>query len=71
MFEGKNMFKVSGGPDNEEHYRHHLAHMVSLLGPPPVDFLQRSETGKPWEYFDAQGEIDLAAFSLVHRLTAN
>ncbi|KAI0760090.1 CDK4/6 [Fomes fomentarius] len=55
MFQGRDMFKVTGGPDNEEHNRYHIAHMVSLLGPPPVDFLKRSETGEPWEYFDAQG----------------
>ncbi|KAI0760098.1 kinase-like domain-containing protein [Fomes fomentarius] len=61
MFQGKNMFKVNGGPDNEEHNRYHLAHMVSLLGPPPIDFLKRSETGEPWEYFDAQGNWISAA----------
>ncbi len=62
MFQGRNMFKVSGGPDNEEHNRYHIAHMVSLLGPPPVDFLKRSVTGEPWEYFDAQGESNFAVF---------
>ncbi len=65
MFQGKNLFKVSGGPDNEEHNRYHIAHMVSLLGPPPVDFLKRSETGEPWEYFDAQGESSLAAHAYI------
>ncbi|TFK89729.1 kinase-like protein [Polyporus arcularius HHB13444] len=55
MFQGKNMFKVTGGPEDEAHDRYHIAHMVSLLGPPPVDFLKRSETGEPWKYFDAQG----------------
>lgn len=38
---------------NEEH----LAEMVSLLGPPPVDFLQRSE--RSWRYFDEQGALSL------------
>jgi len=33
---------------------HHLAHMVALLGPPPVDVLQRSSIAS--EYFNSDGE---------------
>ncbi|KAM5541937.1 hypothetical protein V8D89_004247 [Ganoderma adspersum] len=33
---------------------YHLAHMVALLGPPPVDLVQCSMTDTPWRYFDRQ-----------------
>ncbi|RDX56480.1 kinase-like protein [Lentinus brumalis] len=56
MLEGRNMFKITGGPEKKPHNLYLLAHMVSLLGPPPVDFLKRSETDEPWKYFDAQGK---------------
>ncbi|KIY53613.1 kinase-like protein [Fistulina hepatica ATCC 64428] len=55
---GRNMFKVRGGPDNEEADVYHLAHMVALLGPPPVDFFRRWTTDTPWEYFDEEGECE-------------
>ncbi|KAH9900742.1 kinase-like domain-containing protein [Cubamyces lactineus] len=42
-------------PGSRRNGRHHIAHMVSLLGLPPVDFLKRSETGEPWKCFDTQG----------------
>ncbi|KIY50014.1 putative CDK4/6 [Fistulina hepatica ATCC 64428] len=58
---GRNMFKVSGGPDNEEADVYHLAHMVALLGPPPVDFLRRCTTDTPWQYFDEEGNWKGAA----------
>ncbi|PIL32639.1 hypothetical protein GSI_05343 [Ganoderma sinense ZZ0214-1] len=57
MFEGTHMFKTAGGPENKYRTVNHLAHMVSLLGPPPVDFLKRTEVDWiPWKYFDKQGE---------------
>ncbi|KAJ9253104.1 hypothetical protein DTO207G8_4405 [Paecilomyces variotii] len=51
LFEGSQMFfaRRNGLLSNEEH----LAEMVSLLGPPPADFLQRSE--RSWRYFDDRG----------------
>ncbi|KIY50040.1 kinase-like protein [Fistulina hepatica ATCC 64428] len=55
---GRNMFKVRGGPDNEEADVYHLAHMVALLGLPPVDFLRRRTTDTPWRYFDGEGECE-------------
>ncbi|KIY50038.1 putative CDK4/6 [Fistulina hepatica ATCC 64428] len=61
MYMGDNMFNVSGGPDNEEADVYHLAHMVALLGPPPVDFLRRCTTDIPWEYFDEEGNWKGAA----------
>ena len=42
-------------PEEEEYSnRHHLAEMIALLGPPPVDFLRRSHTSS--EYFDEDGK---------------
>ena len=55
MFEGKNMFNVTGGPEGQVGDLYHLAHMVALLGPPPVELLQRS-TIDVGQYFDAQGK---------------
>ena len=57
------MFRVPSGLDYEGKMRHHMAHVVSLLGPPPVDFLKRSETEEPWKYFDAQGERALLCYT--------
>ncbi|KAI0654569.1 kinase-like domain-containing protein [Cubamyces menziesii] len=51
MFQGTRLFETAAGPDS----RQHIAHMVSLLGLPPADFLRRSETGEPWKYFDTRG----------------
>lgn len=50
------MFKATGGPEKKQLNLYHLSHMVSLLGPPPVDFLKQSETDTPWQYFDQEGE---------------
>ncbi|RPD62061.1 hypothetical protein L227DRAFT_573937 [Lentinus tigrinus ALCF2SS1-6] len=61
MFLDKNMFKVTGADNEDDHPRYHIAHMVSLLGPPPVDFLMRSVAGEPWKYFDARGNWTGAA----------
>ena len=30
-----------------------MAEMIAVLGPPPLDYLQRTETS--WEYFDRAG----------------
>ncbi|PIL26709.1 hypothetical protein GSI_11188 [Ganoderma sinense ZZ0214-1] len=56
MFEDRNMFKVTGGPDKKVDDLYHLAHMVALLGPPPVDLLQRGTMDDIGRYFDAQGK---------------
>ncbi|PIL35319.1 hypothetical protein GSI_02044 [Ganoderma sinense ZZ0214-1] len=55
MFEGRDMFKTTGGPEKKDDDVYHLAHMVSLLGPPPVDLLKRSKMEELGQYFDAQG----------------
>ncbi|KAL1875114.1 hypothetical protein Plec18167_005784 [Paecilomyces lecythidis] len=57
LFEGCQMFfaRRNGLLSNEEH----LAEMVSLLGPPPVDFLQRSK--RSWRYFDEQEKKSIPA----------
>lgn len=51
MFDGHN---PRGG---ESSVAHLLAEMVALLGPPPVEYLKRSE--KSWEYWDESGRHTL------------
>jgi serine/threonine-protein kinase SRPK3 len=53
LFQDSNMFNVRDA-NNEPSKAKHLAHMVALLGPPPADFLQRSNVAS--EYFKADGE---------------
>jgi hypothetical protein len=43
---------VKDGHLNDEQ---HLAEMVSLMGPPPRSFLERSETSR--QYWDAEGKV--------------
>ncbi|RSL49691.1 hypothetical protein CEP54_012286 [Fusarium duplospermum] len=51
LFEGGRLFHATkGGRLNDEQ---HLAEMVSLLGPPPKEFLERSD--KCRQYWDAEG----------------
>lgn len=52
LFEGGRLFRaVREGHLNDEQ---HLAEMVSLLGPPPKEFLERSN--KCRQYWDADGK---------------
>lgn len=53
LFEGGRLFRATkDGHLNDEL---HLAEMVSLMGPPPKELLQRSN--KCRQYWDAQGEL--------------
>lgn len=55
LFEGHRLFRaVKGDMFNDEL---HLAEMVSLMGPPPKEFLQRSERCR--QYWDSEGSVDL------------
>jgi serine/threonine-protein kinase SRPK3 len=47
------MFSARGA-NNEQSSLYHLAEMVAILGPPPKDFLQQSETAS--QYFDKDGQ---------------
>lgn len=52
MFENKHLFSArdrNGAQSNECH----LAQMVAVLGPPPVEFIRRTETSQT--YFDCDG----------------
>lgn len=53
LFEGNHLFfaKKNGILDDEQH----LAELVSLLGPPPPEFLKRSE--KCYQYWDSEGTV--------------
>ncbi|KAK4899984.1 hypothetical protein LTR27_002747 [Elasticomyces elasticus] len=39
--------------NGEYSVQHHLAQMVAVMGPPPLDFLNRSE--RSWKYWDSDG----------------
>lgn len=61
LFEGGRLFRaVKNGHLNDEL---HLAEMVSLLGPPPKEFLARSN--KCRQYWDAEGAVLSSPFSAV------
>lgn len=59
LVEGYRLFfaKKKGTLDDEQH----LAEMVSLMGPPPLEFLQRSQ--KCQRYWDAQGIFFFHSYS--------
>ncbi|PCH38829.1 kinase-like protein [Wolfiporia cocos MD-104 SS10] len=61
LFENGNLFKTTGGADNKEDNIYHLAHMIALLGLPPKDLLERSQTDRPWQWFDRDGNWKGAA----------
>jgi serine/threonine-protein kinase SRPK3 len=54
LFEDKLLFSTRD-PEGEQRNGAHLASMVAILGPPPLEFLQRSETS--WEYFNTDGTL--------------
>jgi len=56
-----NLFCVTGGPENEEDSIYHLAHMIALLGPPPKEFLERTEGDRVSSWFDENGNWREAA----------
>ncbi|TAQ86917.1 hypothetical protein B7494_g4749 [Chlorociboria aeruginascens] len=53
MFENRCMFDVLDPETGKYGNRFHLASIVGLLGPPPLEFLQRGECSSV--YFDARG----------------
>jgi len=54
MFENKRLFDGYDPETGTYGNRFHLASIVGLLGPPPLEFLQRGEYSSV--YFDDQGE---------------
>lgn len=60
LLEGNHLFFAEkNGMLNDEQ---HVAEMVSLLGPPPPEFLKRSE--KCYQYWDSQGTTPKSLFQL-------
>ncbi|MCJ1256343.1 hypothetical protein MMC24_004164 [Lignoscripta atroalba] len=56
LFGNKHMFDGRNKTNKEYSNRQHLAEMIAYLGPPPKEFLQRSEESS--EYFDEHGNWD-------------
>jgi serine/threonine-protein kinase SRPK3 len=52
VFENKHLFNAQDG-NGKGSSLHHMAEMVAVLGLPPLDYLQRTETS--WQYFDNTG----------------
>ncbi|GIZ36572.1 hypothetical protein CKM354_000004200 [Cercospora kikuchii] len=52
LFEGKHLFSARG-PNGDQLNEYHLAEMVAILGLPPLEFLQRSQTSQ--KYFSEDG----------------
>lgn len=44
------------GPDGIPNSLYHMAHIMALLGPAPLDFLERSRSERRHEYYDLKGE---------------
>ncbi|KAK5989763.1 putative serine/threonine-protein kinase clkA-like protein [Cladobotryum mycophilum] len=55
LLESSSLFQVYDGEDKEANEAHHLANMVALLGPPPAEFLSRSDKSR--KYWNDQGII--------------
>ena len=67
IFENKHLFNAQDS-HGEGSSLHHMAEMVAILGPPPLDYLRRTETS--WEYFgnagNWKGAIEIPSISLEH-----
>ncbi|KAI0105551.1 kinase-like protein [Nemania sp. FL0031] len=53
MLQSKKLFEIYDVNDQRLNNAHHLANMIALLGPPPLDYLKRSETYL--EFWDERG----------------
>lgn len=71
LFEDTHLF--CGGTIGEQSEDHVLSEIVSMLGPPPLNFLQRVEKDIAGEYFDSDcnwiGQAEVEPFSLEARET--
>lgn len=54
MMQPMDLFKIYDPEDNFLNDAHHLAAMIALLGPPPREFLDRSE--ECLKYWDENGQ---------------
>ncbi|KAF2215924.1 hypothetical protein CERZMDRAFT_109760 [Cercospora zeae-maydis SCOH1-5] len=52
LFEGRHLFSARG-PNGDQLSEYHLAEMVAMLGLPPAEYLQRTQTS--WQYFNNDG----------------
>ncbi len=52
LFEKQHLFSAQS-PSDDQSSEYHLAEMYAILGPPPLDYLQRTETS--WEHFEVDG----------------
>jgi serine/threonine-protein kinase SRPK3 len=60
-----NLFVTKGGHEQNNANVYHLAHMISLLGPPPAEFLARTATDRVWTWFDRNGKLFIHSKGLL------
>ncbi|KAI5863435.1 kinase-like protein [Durotheca rogersii] len=53
LLEPESLFRLYDANDPARNEAHHLANMIALLGPPPLEFLERSSKSR--EYWDENG----------------
>ncbi|WPH04301.1 CDK4/6, putative [Acrodontium crateriforme] len=58
LLEGRPLF-TARGEDGEQLIKFHLAEMIALMGPPPINVLQRTQTSL--SYFDSRGSWKASA----------
>lgn len=57
LFEGQHLFYGRDPKENKYLTRAHLAEMIALMGPPPLDLLKKGK--RTAEFFDEDGKIFL------------
>lgn len=53
MLEPEPLFRIYDADNEALNEAHHLANMVASMGPPPLEFLKRSEKAR--KYWDCDG----------------
>lgn len=67
LFEGRHLF-YGNDPDGKGYStRAHLAEVMGILGPPPLDMLQRGK--RSHEFFTSDGKYPFLAQCTLQRLT--
>lgn len=65
LFEGQHLFgNIFDEHDNHDSFKH-LALMIALFGPPPVDFIQRSETiSQCFDHNGKRSHLQIQSFAI-------
>lgn len=69
MMQPADIFKIYSREDGFLNDAHHLAAMIALLGPPPLEFLERSQ--ESWRYWDKNGQFLLPRAISINLMTSD